>query len=792
MPRCHCIVHEFFPTPGGLQESLTRIALLINGIAGCASRIYVRDETNQYGRTATIPGLDVFLVGAERVRLMEPIQPLTADRFRSDYLILRREIERSIRDNPGERQVVLSFGVTQSGFLGQQVAAALGLTHLACFRGTDFSRDCFDPVAQSAIRDTVQRADGIVTTNTEQLRFLKTLFGARLKAETIYNSVELPRGRWRHHAGGCVRLVADCGFAFKKGTHILLRACAALLGEGLPIELSVCGPTADYEQAYWDQTRRDWEARFGTHVRFQGVIEQLKVEELLAGGDLYCSATLGEGCSLARSRALVFGMPMVSTRCGELADLAPNASHIFLAEPGDEAGYLAALRSACLGLLADTIAVDEHSVERAQSVLSRETERAAWRNLLTGIADRGAAKSTRGQFRVVMYAHDGRGLGHLRRLCRLAKTLQGACAVLLITGHRAASWLVPDTCEFVHLPSLDSLDPRLSGQWGLLLFWDAGRREGLRVRQAAVESLVESFAPDAIVVDYLPAGKDDEMYSILDRFSGLRYLILRGVLDDVAAVHRDILNPAGLHLIEKRYDRILVMADRKIVDVVGEYRMHRKIADKVFYSGYAADPMDDSQCRQVRRERDIPDTAQWVVCSAGGGKEGEDLIEHCHAMAAEFPEVFFDIVVGPRSRSALATGATTVSTNRVRLSRERLDLPLLHGACDVLICRGGYNSLVEGAVGRARIIVVPTSGDYEQFTHATRLASFLPIAVIEDVRQLDTRLRDGLAAGARETAAVALNFNGAESATQLILQDLHRRRNGAGTAAAGAQGNIDA
>jgi predicted glycosyltransferase len=280
-------------------------------------------------------------------------------------------------------------------------------------------------------------------------------------------------------------------------------------------------------------------------------------------------------------------------------------------------------------------------------------------------------------------------------------------------------------------------------------------------------------------MDYLPAGKDYEMYSVLDRFVGLRYLILRGVLGDFAEVQRDILNPVGLHLIEKRYDRILVTADRQVVDVVGEYGMHREIADKVFYSGYVAEPMNEVLRRQVRKDRDIPDTAQWVVCSAGGGKEGEDLVEYCFAMAGKFPEVFFDIVVGPRSRSALATSKTVVSPNRVRLSRERLDLPLLHGACDVLICRGGYNSLVEAAVGCARIIVVPIEGDYEQFTHATRLSSYVPISVIEDVRQLDTLLQNQLTAGIRETAAVSLDFTGAESATRLILEDLHGRRNGA-------------
>jgi len=44
MPTCHLITIQFYPTPGGLQESLVRIAQLINAMEGWTIRIYVRDE----------------------------------------------------------------------------------------------------------------------------------------------------------------------------------------------------------------------------------------------------------------------------------------------------------------------------------------------------------------------------------------------------------------------------------------------------------------------------------------------------------------------------------------------------------------------------------------------------------------------------------------------------------------------------------------------------------------------------------------------------------------------------
>lgn len=51
--------------------------------------------------------------------------------------------------------------------------------------------------------------------------------------------------------------------------------------------------------------------------------------------------------------------------------------------------------------------------------------------------------------RILIFVHDGRGLGHLRRLCRLADQLKHDASVLFVTGHRDASYLVPKDCEYI-------------------------------------------------------------------------------------------------------------------------------------------------------------------------------------------------------------------------------------------------------------------------------------------------------------------------------------------------------
>src|SRR5579872_3365057 len=87
------------------------------------------------------------------------------------------------------------------------------------------------------------------------------------------------------------------------------------------------------------------------------------------------------------------------------------------------------------------------------------------------------------QKRIIFFVHDGTGLGHLRRLARIAKNLQGPYSCLIVTGHRAAYWFVSEESEYVHLPSLDNLLPSKSLYWGLKPFVEMNKKEVFELRQ---------------------------------------------------------------------------------------------------------------------------------------------------------------------------------------------------------------------------------------------------------------------------------------------------------------------
>ena len=105
---------------------------------------------------------------------------------------------------------------------------------------------------------------------------------------------------------------------------------------------------------------------------------QDQILNLMRQADIYCSATLGEGCSNARLQALALGMPMMTTRCGEMTDLAEGIGHVRLAEPGDLEGYKSGLRRMVAATLDGGIKVRPAVIRKWRARFHASEEIRAW------------------------------------------------------------------------------------------------------------------------------------------------------------------------------------------------------------------------------------------------------------------------------------------------------------------------------------------------------------------------------------------------------------------------------
>jgi predicted glycosyltransferase len=345
------------------------------------------------------------------------------------------------------------------------------------------------------------------------------------------------------------------------------------------------------------------------------------------------------------------------------------------------------------------------------------------------------------QKRALFYVFDaGTGVGHLRRLSAIAERLQGRFACLVVTGHRAAAnWFVPEGCEYLRLPSWDGLIERRAGYWGRAPFLSAEREDALRLRREILKGAVRGFRPDAIFVDHLPLGAEEELAPILKAHPARKYLVTRGVLNETEDLRRLILGGRAHVFLKEHYHRILAATDPRVFDFSRQYNVDPSIRDKVVHTGYVAREIPIERIAEARAERGLAPEDLWVVASAGGGQAGEGLIEACIALAGQMPDIAFDIVAGPRSRLAWPDPLReTIVRGRMRLHRQTAQMQYLNAGADLVITSGGYNTLMETLRGNAHVLCFPIRKEHrdEQYQHALHLRKFMRLDVSTDLADL--------------------------------------------------------
>jgi glycosyltransferase involved in cell wall biosynthesis len=306
-------------------------------------------------------------------------------------MFLRQAILRDMRKHPG-RHVLLSFYLTTAGFITQNIAGDLELPHVAASRGSDLGRDVFSPLGFSRVEYVLRRATAVVATNVHHEHYVRAITGRTHGVRTIYNP--LPPGVapvWRPSGAPRVRLVTLGGYSLKKGTHLLVESVRQLLAEGLPVELAIAGPRAP--QGYWDEMQNDLRPPAFTTA---GMLKQEETEPFLLSGDVFCSASLSEGCSNVTMTALGLGMPIVSTGTGSLPDLAAELEHVRMTPPGDVEAFTDALRETVQSILDGTLHVDAGAVRRATAALDPEGEQRHWQEVLEDALRQGVPMPRRG------------------------------------------------------------------------------------------------------------------------------------------------------------------------------------------------------------------------------------------------------------------------------------------------------------------------------------------------------------------------------------------------------------
>ena len=177
---------------------------------------------------------------------------------------------------------------------------------------------------------------------------------------------------------GPFRLLSIGRLHWKKGFDDSIRAVAALRKRGIAVEYRIAGEGPEREKLMFMIHELGCE----DSVSLVGSLGQPEIKELLGWADALLLPSLSEGISNAVLEAMAAGLPVVSTRCGGMAEVVEDGVNGILVEVGDTRAmcdHLAELASSAstrsrLGLAA-AVTADErldisHQVGRFMSAYS--------------------------------------------------------------------------------------------------------------------------------------------------------------------------------------------------------------------------------------------------------------------------------------------------------------------------------------------------------------------------------------------------------------------------------------
>ncbi|MHC4616727.1 MAG: glycosyltransferase family protein [Planctomycetota bacterium] len=318
---------------------------------------------------------------------------------------------------------------------------------------------------------------------------------------------------------------------------------------------------------------------------------------------------------------------------------------------------------------------------------------------------------------VIMYSHDGFGLGHIRRNYLIARRTVAEIRnshILLVTGCIVPPFsYLPDGIDFVKLPSIVKVD---NGLWrprtlGIDL------RDFQQLRSTFILKCAEIVRPRVVVVDYTPTGVWRELVPALDMLKRRKsppkiILGLRDILDTPQQIRRLWKSEGAYDVIREYYDKILIYGSREFFDTAGSYGLSDDLANKVTYCGYLCSGGTLDSKRDIRKELGLAD-CRLILVTAGGGYDA-------YPMMQLSVKALRHVMKQTRARAVLITGPlmNRESCGALEIQAAGLpihilksaDTPCYIEAADLVITMAGYNTLLDSVFFKKKIIVIPRNG----------------------------------------------------------------------------------
>jgi len=334
------------------------------------------------------------------------------------------------------------------------------------------------------------------------------------------------------------------------------------------------------------------------------------------------------------------------------------------------------------------------------------------------------------RIRLMIYAQDGLGLGHMRRTTSIAAEfikLQPDAVVLTVEDSPLGNFFrTSPNHDYVKLPSIKKVRP---GDWRAVNL--PLRFEDIRaLREQLIRSVALNFRPDILLVDHMPHGAMGELRPALE---ALRRIVpqsrlvlgLRDIIDAPDVVRRRWQVEGAYEAIQRFYDLVLVYGSRDVFDLADQYRLPEGVARKVRYCGYLCTPALPRYPERIRAPyaNGAKTGTKLIVAMAGGGADAYPMmravLDALPALQAR-ERLALVMIVGPFMSSAERRDLQSRAAGLPAQVRITVSDPLSYiYAADLVIARAGYNTTMEILRSSTPALLMPRPGpSAEQRTRA--------------------------------------------------------------------------
>ena len=383
---------------------------------------------------------------------------------------------------------------------------------------------------------------------------------------------------------------------------------------------------------------------------------------------------------------------------------------------------------------------------------------------------------------ILIYAHDGRGLGHASRSIAIGmalRRLHPQLKVLFVSGCRQSQELIGTApLDWLKLPSYETKveNGKSTGIRGKSMFAD-GQLGEFRARE--LEHLVGLYRPRMVLVDHTPQGKHRELVPALalSRDIGTRWTLgVRGIIGGVSQARSDLAS----NLFRKYYHDLLWYGDRRVLGEVHIRHLKQQ---------YGIPPRE---CGYVSRLAEVENcTGEMSVNSAGGarlagtvsvpwlGENSLGFLEQLADALAAIDEKYghWHLFVGSGDSVKAKKKIWDMFSGLCHCTLEepgsRYGEALMRSKTAVIY--GGYNSLMDVLyAGLPALVVERAMRDNEQQLHLQQLQKKVGnrIHVIPEAEILSDQILSFLCDNLSKAVnpSVAVNLDGAAKAAAILTR----------------------